>query len=73
LLAQAGIGTYFKPGVVSPLMRVGARFLDQALAWYLSEHIMNGYEFLMQNYHEGDSVCIFGWCQWFGTVMKQAA
>lgn len=54
-------------------MRVGARFLDQALAWYLSEHIMNGYEFLMQNYHEGDSVCIFGWCQWFGTVMKQAA
>ena len=31
-------------------------------AWYLSEHIMDGYKFLMQNYHEGDSVCIFGLC-----------
>ena len=57
---QAGIGTYFQPGVVSPLFRYAARSLDEMFAWYLSEHIMDGYKFLMQNYHEGDSVCIFG-------------
>ncbi|KAH9060461.1 hypothetical protein EDB87DRAFT_1562060 [Lactarius vividus] len=57
---QAGIGTYFQPGVVSPLFRFAARTLDEMFAWYLSEHIMDGYRFLMQNYHEGDSVCIFG-------------
>jgi uncharacterized protein (DUF2235 family) len=57
---QAGIGTYFQPGVVSPFFRFGARALDLAVAWYISEHIMDGYKFLMQNYHEGDSVCIFG-------------
>ncbi|KAI9443509.1 hypothetical protein H4582DRAFT_2197723 [Lactarius indigo] len=57
---QAGIGTYFQPGVVSPLFRFAARTLDLMFAWYLSEHIMDGYKFLMQNYHEGDSVCIFG-------------
>jgi Uncharacterized alpha/beta hydrolase domain (DUF2235) len=57
---QAGSGTYFQPGVVSPLFRITARILDEAVAWYLSEHIMNGYKFLMQNYHEGDTVCMFG-------------
>ena len=31
-------------------------------AWYLSEHILDGYRFLMKNYHEGDHVCIFGPC-----------
>ncbi|KAH9080201.1 hypothetical protein EDB83DRAFT_2503382 [Lactarius deliciosus] len=59
-LRSAGIGTYFQPGVVSPLFRFAARTLDEMFAWYLSEHIMDGYKFLMQNYHEGDSVCIFG-------------
>lgn len=57
---QAGIGTYFKPGVVSPLFRFAAQTLDEMFAWYLSGHIMDGYKFLMQNYHEGDHVCIFG-------------
>jgi uncharacterized protein (DUF2235 family) len=59
-ITQAGVGTYFQPGVVSPFFHLAARILDEALAWYLSEHIMDGYKFLMQNYHEGDSVSIFG-------------
>ncbi|KAI9508335.1 hypothetical protein F5148DRAFT_1284190 [Russula earlei] len=57
---QAGIGTYFKPSAVSPIFRGVAQLLDQGFAWYLSEHIIDGYTFLMQNYHEGDSICIFG-------------
>ncbi|KAI0269949.1 hypothetical protein BC834DRAFT_967664 [Gloeopeniophorella convolvens] len=56
----AGIGTYFKPGAVSPLFRLVARVLDEAIAWYLSTHVMDGYRFLMQNYKAGDKVCLFG-------------
>ncbi|KAI0275275.1 hypothetical protein BC834DRAFT_921341 [Gloeopeniophorella convolvens] len=57
---QAGIGTYFQPGVVSPLFNWAAQLLDEAIAWYLYEHVMDGYKFLMQNYNVGDKVCLFG-------------
>ncbi|KAI0064152.1 hypothetical protein BV25DRAFT_1800963 [Artomyces pyxidatus] len=57
---QAGIGTYFEPGIVQPLFRWGAKILDEAFAWYLPAHVMEGYKFLMQNYDVGDKVCIFG-------------
>ncbi|KAI0248360.1 hypothetical protein BJV78DRAFT_1131681 [Lactifluus subvellereus] len=57
---QAGIGTYIQPGVVSPLFRWAAQTLDKAFAWYLYEHVMEGYRFLMQNYNVHDKVCIFG-------------
>ncbi|KAF9485751.1 hypothetical protein BDN70DRAFT_870613 [Pholiota conissans] len=57
---QAGIGTYFQPGVVSPLFEWGAKVLDLAFAWYLDAHVMDGYQFLMQNYCAGDKICIFG-------------
>ncbi|KAI0062798.1 hypothetical protein BV25DRAFT_1870219 [Artomyces pyxidatus] len=57
---QAGVGTYFEPGVVSPLLTTTAKLLDMAFAWYLSEHVLDGYRFLMQNYNVGDKVCLFG-------------
>ncbi|KAI6044766.1 hypothetical protein EDC04DRAFT_3105514 [Pisolithus marmoratus] len=57
---QPGIGTYFEPGVVSPLFSWGARILDEAIAWYLHTHVMDGYKFLMANYREGDKICLFG-------------
>ncbi|KII90919.1 hypothetical protein PLICRDRAFT_107215 [Plicaturopsis crispa FD-325 SS-3] len=57
---QAGVGTYFKPGVVSPLFGWAAAVLDEAIAWYLDQHVMDGYEFLMQNYRVGDKICLFG-------------
>ncbi|VDC07954.1 unnamed protein product [Peniophora sp. CBMAI 1063] len=57
---QPGIGTYFQPGVVSPFLRWWATGLDMAIAWYLSQHVLDGYKFLMQNYNVGDKVCIFG-------------
>ncbi|KAG6865046.1 hypothetical protein C0991_005492 [Blastosporella zonata] len=59
-LAQPGIGTWFNPGVVSPLFRWGAKVLDEAFAWYLDAHVIEGYKFLMQNYRVGDKICIFG-------------
>ncbi|KAL0567603.1 hypothetical protein V5O48_014390 [Marasmius crinis-equi] len=57
---QAGIGTYFAPGVVSPLLGWCAKILDEAFAWYLSAHVMEGYKFIMQNYRPGDKICVFG-------------
>ena len=59
-LTQAGIGTYIKPGTVSPLFRSIAKFLDRGIAWYLSQHVLDGYIFLMQYYRSGDKVCLFG-------------
>ncbi|KAI9573688.1 hypothetical protein HD554DRAFT_919791 [Boletus coccyginus] len=57
---QAGVGTYFAPGVVSPLWTWLASLLDEAFAWYLDAHVMDGYKYLMSNYHPGDKVCLFG-------------
>ncbi|EJF63499.1 hypothetical protein DICSQDRAFT_154002 [Dichomitus squalens LYAD-421 SS1] len=57
---QPGIGTYFNPGVVSPIFQWCAKILDEAFAWYLDEHVREGYTFLMQNYNPGDKICIFG-------------
>ncbi|KDR82959.1 hypothetical protein GALMADRAFT_238664 [Galerina marginata CBS 339.88] len=57
---QAGVGTYFQPGVVSPIFEWGAKVLDLAFAWYLNQHVMDGYTFLMQNYRAGDKISIFG-------------
>ncbi|KAH8992428.1 hypothetical protein EDB92DRAFT_1797303 [Lactarius akahatsu] len=57
---QAGIGTYIQPGVVSPLFSWAAEMLDEAIAWYLYQHVMDGYQFLMQNYNVGDKVLLFG-------------
>ncbi|KAG1748599.1 hypothetical protein EDB19DRAFT_1682574 [Suillus lakei] len=57
---QAGVGTYFSPGVVSPMFTWLAKILDEAFAWYLDVHVMEGYKFLMDNYRPGDKICLFG-------------
>ncbi|KAJ2932345.1 hypothetical protein H1R20_g4738, partial [Candolleomyces eurysporus] len=57
--ADAGIGTYTGPRGNLFLHRV-SKMLDEAIAWNLGTHIMDGYEFLMQNYRANDRICIFG-------------
>jgi hypothetical protein len=57
---QAGVGTYFSPGVVQPIFQWAATLLDEGFAWYLYQHVIDGYKFLMQNYNVGDRVCLFG-------------
>ena len=59
-LTQAGIGTYIKPGTVSPFLRSIAKLLDHGLAWYFNQHVLDGYMFLMQHYRRGDKICLFG-------------
>ncbi|KAF8190874.1 hypothetical protein BJ912DRAFT_965013 [Pholiota molesta] len=57
---QAGIGTYVSPQVATPMAAKISKSLDEAVAWNLHSHLMDGYEFLMQNYKAGDRICIFG-------------
>ncbi|KAF9465244.1 hypothetical protein BDZ94DRAFT_1234674 [Collybia nuda] len=59
-IIQPGIGTWFNPGVVSPIFQWCAKILDEAFAWYMDAHVIDGYRFLMQNYRAGDKICIFG-------------
>ncbi|KAG5340142.1 hypothetical protein E4T56_gene19446 [Termitomyces sp. T112] len=57
---QAGIGTYTSPKIATPLAAKISKTLDEMIAWNLDAHVMDGYEFLMQNYKAGDRICIFG-------------
>ncbi|KAJ1309349.1 hypothetical protein OPQ81_006128 [Rhizoctonia solani] len=57
---QAGIGTGVGPKPGSKLLSKVSQTLDMALATGLSIHVRGGYEFLMQNYTEGDRISLFG-------------
>ncbi|KAG8732832.1 hypothetical protein FRC11_010666 [Ceratobasidium sp. 423] len=56
---QAGIGTTSK-GFITPVGVAISKAADMALAHGLQNHVIEGYEFLMQNYREGDKICLFG-------------
>ncbi|KAF8643150.1 hypothetical protein AX16_009194 [Volvariella volvacea WC 439] len=57
---QAGIGTWTSPQIATPMAASISKSLDEAIAWNLDAHVMDGYEFLMQNYIAGDRICLFG-------------
>lgn len=57
---QTGIGTYTSPLIGTPIASRVASLADSAVAWYLPEHVKDGYTFLMQNYHPGDRIYLFG-------------
>ncbi|KAH9957552.1 hypothetical protein BGW80DRAFT_194412 [Lactifluus volemus] len=57
---QAGIGTYNIPEIATPFAAKVQKNLDMAFGNHLDAHVMGGYEFLMENYHAEDKICIFG-------------
>ncbi|KJA26200.1 hypothetical protein HYPSUDRAFT_159080 [Hypholoma sublateritium FD-334 SS-4] len=61
---QPGIGTYNPhfPGtkIDVPLVGSASRKFDSAIAWSLEYHVVEGYEWLMKNYRDGDKICLFG-------------
>jgi uncharacterized protein (DUF2235 family) len=57
---QPGVGTYYKAGVVSPIFETLAKWADFGVAWYLDDHVMQGYQFLINNYNPNDVICVFG-------------
>ncbi|CAE6502263.1 unnamed protein product, partial [Rhizoctonia solani] len=57
---QTGIGTGVGP---SPKGRIATKIsqtLDTMIASGLGDHVRGGYEFLMQNYSDGDRISLFG-------------
>lgn len=57
---QAGIGTYTIPQIATPLYSKMSKTLDMMVGMSLNHHVMGGYEFLMENFRNGDRICIFG-------------
>jgi uncharacterized protein (DUF2235 family) len=57
---QAGIGTYTIPEIATPFWSNVQKTIDAAIGGHLDAHVMGGYEFLMENYHAEDKICIFG-------------
>ncbi|TVY81762.1 Uncharacterized protein LSUE1_G002515 [Lachnellula suecica] len=61
---QSGIGTYDGHGM-SKGFSAG---IDMAVGSGLGVHIKDAYKFLMQNYHEGDKICLLGFSRGSYTV-----
>ncbi|KAF8269883.1 hypothetical protein EI94DRAFT_1681284 [Lactarius quietus] len=57
---QSGVGTFNTPQIVTPVRAAFQKYVNMAVANHLDAHIMGGYEFLMENYHTNDKICIFG-------------
>lgn len=53
---QSGIGTYDGHGLTSGFSAV----IDMAVGSGLGTHVKDAYRFLMQNYREGDKICLLG-------------
>ncbi|KAF1352435.1 hypothetical protein BDV97DRAFT_293338 [Delphinella strobiligena] len=53
---QSGIGTYGSGGLSNGI----AAAVDMAIGSGLGVHVRDAYQFLMQNYCEGDKICLFG-------------
>ncbi|RKF64665.1 Uncharacterized protein OnM2_017002 [Erysiphe neolycopersici] len=61
---QSGIGTYDKNGLSSGIAAV----VDMSIGSGLGVHIKDAYSFLMQNYKEGDKICLFGFSRGAYTI-----
>lgn len=57
---QTGVGTYAPPGLMTNTGLTVAAKADEAMAWFLYQHVIDGYKYLMQTYQDGDQISIFG-------------
>ena len=61
---QSGIGTYDGSGLTNGI----SASLDMAVGSGLGIHVRDAYMFLMQNYREGDRICLLGFSRGAYTV-----
>ncbi|KAK5626740.1 hypothetical protein RRF57_002455 [Xylaria bambusicola] len=61
---QSGIGTYDKGGLQDGITAA----MDMAVGSGLGIHVKDAYKFLMQNYREGDKICLIGFSRGAYTV-----
>ncbi|KAG9125483.1 hypothetical protein FRC07_007436 [Ceratobasidium sp. 392] len=57
---QTGVGTYAPPGMLTNVGLNIAAKADEGVAWFLYQHVIDGYKYLMQTYKAGDRISIFG-------------
>ncbi|CAE7144134.1 unnamed protein product [Rhizoctonia solani] len=57
---QTGVGTYTSLAWANTFLEGIANKLDEGVAWYLYQHVIDGYKFLMETYRDGDKICLFG-------------
>ncbi|CAE6377862.1 unnamed protein product [Rhizoctonia solani] len=57
---QTGVGTYSPPGTLTSAGLAIASKLDEAVAWYLYQHVIDGYRFLMESHRIGDRIVLIG-------------
>ncbi|THU84328.1 hypothetical protein K435DRAFT_613753, partial [Dendrothele bispora CBS 962.96] len=59
---DSGIGTYVKDSWVSPTYwkQVLSHSIDMAIAWNFKRIVLSAYEWLSENYREGDRIFFFG-------------
>ncbi|KAF8684925.1 hypothetical protein RHS04_01121 [Rhizoctonia solani] len=57
---QPGVGTYQPPGLFTGVTLTVAAKLDEGVAFYLYQHIIDGYKYIMETYRAGDEINIFG-------------
>ncbi|CCO35988.1 putative protein YEL023C [Rhizoctonia solani AG-1 IB] len=58
---QPGVGTGMKTSSANPFLKKFSLLVDAAFANGLPAHVRGGYEFLMNNYKEGDRISLFGY------------
>ncbi|THU98866.1 hypothetical protein K435DRAFT_856204 [Dendrothele bispora CBS 962.96] len=70
-----GIGTYRPSGVshVIPFYSKGLQLMDQGVAVYFPDHVMNAYKELCETYKPGDKISIFGFSRGAYTARAVAA
>lgn len=61
---QSGIGTYDSAGLQNGISAA----VDMSVGSGLGDHVKDAYRFLMQNYREGDKICLFGFSRGSYTV-----
>ncbi|KAI1127249.1 hypothetical protein F5Y10DRAFT_278249 [Nemania abortiva] len=61
---QSGIGTYDKGGLKNGISAA----MDMSVGSGLGIHVKDAYRFLMQNYREGDKICLLGFSRGAYTV-----
>lgn len=57
---DGGVGTLTNPQALTGPQRVALRLIDLGVATGLREKVLNGYNFLVRNYREGDRIFLFG-------------
>ncbi|KAI0052931.1 hypothetical protein FA95DRAFT_1552809 [Auriscalpium vulgare] len=59
---DSGIGTYVRDSKWSPSYwkQVASSTIDMAIAWNFKKIVLSAYQWLSENYHEGDKIFLFG-------------